>query len=167
DQTVYLLGMISGLQAMTNDINSGGAVHVPKDIAAVVERGMTCLNNEKFWGAPQATRAVIWTLLPGAGEGKPEPYQTLKQSMQISEQKGVRLSHGLYAVAAQASGDDAKIRDALKSDAAARTEEKPIYPRFKLIGNMTATMEKLIADRHWTDNAGEHTAFDVMSRFWK
>jgi len=40
DQTVYLLGMISGLQAMTNDINSGGQVGVPKDIAAIVERGM-------------------------------------------------------------------------------------------------------------------------------
>jgi len=36
EQTVYLLGMLSGLQAMTNDINSGGAVQVPKDIAAVV-----------------------------------------------------------------------------------------------------------------------------------
>ena len=49
EQTVYLLGMLSGLQAMTNDINSGGAVHVPKDIAAVVERGMVCLDNAKFW----------------------------------------------------------------------------------------------------------------------
>ena len=35
DQTVYLIGMLSGLQAMTNDINSGGAVNVPKDIAAI------------------------------------------------------------------------------------------------------------------------------------
>ncbi len=59
----------------------------PKDIAAVVERGMTCLDNAKFWGAPNATRAVIWTLLPGAGDGKPDPYQTLKQSTQIGEQK--------------------------------------------------------------------------------
>ena len=166
DQTVYLLGMISGLQAMTNDINSGGAVHVPKDIAAVVERGMTCLSNEKFWGAPQATRAVIWTLLPGAGEGKPEPYQTLKQSMQIGEQKGVRLSHALYAVAAQASGDDAKIRDALKSFAAARTEEKPINPQFKLIDSMAATMVQGISDRYWTENTGVRTADDGMSRFW-
>lgn len=166
DQTVYLLGMISGLQAMTNDINSGGAVHVPKDIAAVVERGMTCLNNEKFWGAPQATRAVIWTLLPGAGEGKPEPDQTLKQSMQIGEQKGVRLSHALYAVAAQASGDDAKIRDALKSFAAARTEEKPINPQFKLIDSMAATMVQGISDRYWTENTGVRTADDGMSRFW-
>jgi hypothetical protein len=166
EQTVYLLGMLSGLQSMTNDINSGGAVNVPKDIAAVVERGMTCLNNEKFWGAPEATRAVIWTLLPGAGDGKPDPYQTLKQSTQIGEKKGVRLSHAMYAVAAQASGDDAKIRDALKTFAQARSDEKPVNPQFKLIDSMAAPMVKGISDRYWTEHTGVRTADDGMEQFW-
>jgi hypothetical protein len=166
EQTVYLLGMLSGLQSMTNDINSGGAVNVPKDIAAVVERGMSCLNNEKFWGAPEATRAVIWTLLPGAGEGKPDPYQTLKQSTKIGEQKGVRLSHAMYAVAAQASGDDAKIRDALRTFAQARSDEKPVNPQFKLIDSMAASMVKGISDRYWTEHTGVRTADDGMEQFW-
>ncbi len=166
EQTVYLLGMLSGLQAMTNDINSGGAVNVPKDIAAVVERGMACLNNEKFWGAPNAARAVIWTLLPGAGEGKPDPYQTLKQSAQLGEQKGVRLPHAMYAVAAQASGDDAKIRDALKTFAQARSDEKPVNPQFKLIDSMAEIMVKGIADRYWTEHTGVRAADDGMERFW-
>ena len=166
EQTVYLLGMLSGLQSMTNDINSGGAVNVPKDIAAVVERGMTCLDNAKFWGAPEATRAVIWTLLPGAGDGKPDPYQTLKQSMSIGEQKGVRLSHAMYAVAAQASGDDAKVRDALKSFADARSETKPVNPQFKLIDSMASSMVQGIADRYWTENTGVRSSDEGMQRFW-
>ncbi|WP_445116711.1 hypothetical protein [Acinetobacter sp. WZC-1] len=166
DQTVYLLGMLSGLQSMTNDINSGGQANVPKDIAAIVERGMTCLDNTKFWGAPNATRAVIWTLLPGAGEGKPDPYQTLKQSMQIGEQKGVRLSHALYAVAAQASGDDTKIRDALRAYAASRAEEKPVNPEFRLIDSMAGQMVQGIADRYWTEHTGVRAADDGMSTFW-
>lgn len=166
DQTVYLLGMLSGLQAMTNDIASGGQVHVPKDIAAIVERGMVCLDNNKFWGVPNATRAVIWTLLPGADAGKPDPYQTLKQSMQIGEQKGVRLSHALYAVAAQASGDDAKIRDALRSYAASRAEEVPVNPEFKLLDNMAGQMIQAISDRYWTENTGVRTEADGMSSFW-
>ena len=166
EQTVYLLGMLSGLQSMTNDINSGGVVNVPKDIAAVVERGMSCLNNEKFWGAPNATRAVIWTLLPGAGDGKPDPYLTLKQSTQIGEQKGVRLSHAMYAVAAQASGDDAKIRDALRTFAQARSDEKPVNPQFKLIDSMAGMMVKGISDRYWTEHTGVRTADDGMEHFW-
>lgn len=166
DQTVYLLGMMSGLQAMTNDINSGGQVNVPKDIAAIVERGMTCLDNNKFWGAPNATRAVIWTLLPGADEGKPDPYQTLKQSMQIGEQKGVRLSHALYAVAAQASGDDAKIRDALRSYAASRADDKPVNAEFRLLDSMAGQMIQGIADRYWTENTGVRAGDDGYSQFW-
>lgn len=166
DQTVYLLGMISGLQAMTNDINSGGQVNVPKDIAAIVERGMTCLDNAKFWGAPNATRAVIWTLLPGADEGKPDPYKTLKESMAIGEQKGVRLSHALYAVAAQASGDDAKIRDALRSYAESRAEDKPVNAEFRLLDSMAGQMIQGIADRYWTENTGVRASDDGYSQFW-
>ena len=53
---------------------------------------MTCLDNNKFWGAPQATRAVIWTLLPGSGDGKPDPYQTLKQSVQIESKRRAHVT---------------------------------------------------------------------------
>lgn len=166
DQTVYLLGLLNGLQAMTNDINSGGLVNVPKDIAAIVERSMKCLDNTKFWGVPEATRAVIWTLLPGADEGKPDPYLTLKQSMQIGEQKGVRLSHALYAVAAQASGDDAKIRDAFRSYAASRSEEKLVNPNFKLIDSMASHMIQGIADRYWTENTGIRATQEGYTQFW-
>lgn len=166
DQTIYLLGLVSGLQAITNDINSGGTVNVPKDIAGIVERSMTCLDNTKFWGAPNATRAVIWTLLPGAGDGKPDPYTTLKQSAQIGEQKGVRLSHALYAVAAQASGDDSKIRDALKTYDASRAEDKPVNPDFKLIDAMAGVMVQNISDRYWTEHTGIRTDDGGMSTFW-
>lgn len=166
DQTVYLLGMLSGLQAMTNDINSGGLVNVPKNIAAVVERGMGCLDNEKFWGAPLATRAVIWTLLPGADEGKPEPYKTLKESMAIGEKKGVRLAHALYAVAAQASGDNEKLRDALRAYDASRADDKPVNEEFRLIDSMAGQMVQGISDRYWTENTGIRTGDGGMRQFW-
>lgn len=166
DQTVYLIGMLSGLQAMTNDINSGGAVNVPKDIAAIVERGMACLDNTKYWGAPNATRAVIWTLLPGAGDGKPDPTQTLQESMKIAEQKGVRLAFAMNAVAAQASGDDVKLRDALKAYAASRTDEKPINPEFRLFDAMAGQMVQGVADRYWTEHTGVRAGDDGMTVFW-
>lgn len=166
DQTVYLLGLVSGLQSMTNDISSGGQAHIPKDIAAIVERSMTCLDNTEYWGAPQATRAVIWTLLPGSGDGKPDPYQTMKQSMQLGEQKGVRLSHALNAVAAQASGDDGKIRDALRAYAASTGEDKSVNPEFRLIDQMASQMVQNIADRYWTEHTGVRANEDGLSRFW-
>ncbi len=166
DKTVYLLGMLSGLQAVTNDINSGGEVEVPKDIAAIVERGMACLDNEQFWGTPNATRAVIWQLLPGAEEGKPDPQQTLRDSMAIGERTGVRLPHALYAVAAQASGDPARIREALRAYGNSIGEGKTVNPDYRLVNTMAGLMVRSVADRYWTENTGVRMADGGFNTFW-
>ena len=47
---------------------------VPTDIAPQVERAMNCLDNVKWWGVPQAARAVVWSIIPGADAGKPVYY---------------------------------------------------------------------------------------------
>ncbi|TXJ10443.1 MAG: hypothetical protein E6Q25_00690 [Acinetobacter sp.] len=167
DKTVYLLGMLNGLQSVTNDINSGGQVNVPKDIAAIVERGMACLDNTEYWGAPNAVRAVIWMLLPGAGDDKPDPMQTLKESMQIGERTGVRLPHALNVVSAQASGDPARIRDALRSYGQSLGDDKAVNPDFRLVNTMAGLMVRSIADRYWTENTGVRMADDSgYSTFW-
>ena len=158
--------MLSGLQAVTNDINSGGEVNVPKDIAAIVERGMTCLDNVAYWGAPNATRSVIWTLLPGADEGKPDPQKTMQESMAIGERTGVRLPHAMNAVAAQASGDPARIRAALRAYAASVGEDKPVNAEYRLFNSMASLMVRSVADRYWTENTGVRVAEGGYTSFW-
>lgn len=59
---------------MINDINFGGVVNVFKDIVVIVECGMVCLDNEKFWGVLNVICVVIWILLLGVGEGKFDLY---------------------------------------------------------------------------------------------
>lgn len=167
DKTVYMLGLLSGLQAVTNDINSGGQVNVPKDIAAVVERGMKCLDNTQYWGVPNATRAVIWMLLPGAGDGKPDAMQTLRDSMAIGERAGVRLPHAMYAVSAQANGEPNKIRDALRTYGASIAEGKPVNANYRLLNAMAGIMVRNVADRYWTENTGVRMADDGgYTHFW-
>ena len=166
DKTVYLLGMLSGLQAVTNDINSGGEVNVPKDIAAIVERGMVCLDNTQFWGAPNATRSVIWTLLPGADEGKPDPQQTMKDAMALGERSGVRLAHAMNAVSAQASGNSEKIREALRAYAESIGTDKPINPEYRLFDAMAGQMVRAVADRYWTEHTGVRMAEGGLTTFW-
>lgn len=166
EQTVYLLGLLSGLQAMTNDINSGGQVHVPKNIAAVVERSMACLDNNKYWGVPNATRGLIWTLLPGAGEGKPDPFLTIKQGMKVGEKQGMRLPHALYAIAAQANGSDTLIRDSLRSFATTRTAGNVDNVPYMLIDRIASEMVQNIADRYWTEHTGSRAPEDGMRVFW-
>lgn len=166
DKTIYLLGMVSGLQAVTNDINAQGAVNVPKDIAAVVERGMKCIDNEKFWGAPMAIRAAIWTLLPGASDGKPDPFQTMKDATRIGERTGVRLSHAIYALAAQATGKDELIRDALRTYGNSIEQKMPVNPKYKLFDAMGGELVMGISDRYWTEKTGTRTPDGGLLRFW-
>ncbi len=166
DKTIYLLGMIAGLQAVTNDIASQGAVNVPKDIAAVTERGMKCLDNEQFWGAPLAIRAAVWVLLPGAGEGKPDPWQTMKDSTRLGERKGVRLAHAIYALAAQATGKDDLIRDALRTYGHSVDQNMPVNPKYKLFDAMGGHQVWGIADRYWTDKTGKRAPEDGLTKFW-
>lgn len=166
NKTIYLMGLLSGLQSVTNDINSGGSVNVPKDIAAVVERGMTCLDNEQFWGAPNAVRAAIWTLLPGADEGKPDPWQVMKSSAAIGEREGVRLPHALYVIAAQATGDETKIRDALRTYGQSLGEGKPVNKTYRLVDAIARQMIQNASDRYWTEHTGMRTPEDGYDHFW-
>ena len=62
DEMVWLVGNISGVQSLLNDGASDGAVGVPRDIAAKVERNMKCLDNDQWWGVPRGTRAAVWNL---------------------------------------------------------------------------------------------------------
>jgi hypothetical protein len=164
DQMVYLLGLLSGVQAMVNDIAAQQVVGVPKDIAAKVERAMQCLDNNKWWGAPMATRATIWTLLPGAGEGKGDPWETLKQNMRLGERNGVRLAHAMYALAAQAKGDEALMRDAIKAFAA--TQESASNPNYRLFDKMAFQLVQNVSDRFWTEKAGSRTPPGSLGKFW-
>lgn len=166
DQTIYLLGLLSGLQAVQNDVASQNVIGVPKDIAAKVERGMTCLDNEKYWGAPLAIRAAIWSLLPGADIGKPDPFLVMKQQAQLGEKKGVRLAHAVYAMAAAASGDDAKIRDAIRTYGES-VGNVSVNPEYRLFDEMGGTVVRNVSDRYWTENTGKRTPLDDgMIRFW-
>lgn len=164
DKLVYLVGLTSGMQAVVNDIAAQGTVGVPKDIAAVVERGMACLDNAEYWGMPMATRAAVWSLLPGASEGKPDPFTVMKDSTRIGERKGVRLAHAVYALAAQAKGDEALLRDALKTYGA--SANMAVNPQYRLLDAMGSMMVQTISDRYWTEKTGTRTPEDGFTKFW-
>ncbi len=164
DEFVYMMGLIEGMQAMVNDIAAQQVVGVPKDIAAKVERAMQCLDNNKWWGTPMATRAVIWTLLPGAGEGKGDPWETIKQNMRVADRTGVRLPYALYAMAAQAKGDEALMRDAIKAYAA--TQDAALNPDYRMVDALAGMIVYNVSDRYWTEKTGSRTPPGSLGRFW-
>lgn len=166
DELVFMTGLLSGLQAIVNDINSQNSIGVPKDIAPLVDRSMVCLNNEKWFGVPMAARAVVWSMLPGAGEGQ-DPWATLEQSLKIGESKGVRLAHALYATVAATKEDNPHLRDAFKRFAASQNSESfKLNNKYQLFDQMGGAVLLALADRYWTSNTGSRTPEGGLETFW-
>ena len=163
DEMVYLLGSIAGLQAMQNDIAAQQTVGVSTDTAPLVERAISCLDNAKWWGTPQAARAVVWSIIPGGADGK-DVKGTFDANMTLGESKGVRLAHVLAAVAAQSSDDQPRLREVMKRFANVKNF-KP-NPDYRLIDAIAQVQLQNISDRMWTQNTGSRTPLGSLGKFW-
>jgi len=163
DEIVYLLGSVAGLQAMQNDISAQQSVGVPTDTAPIVEKALKCLDNNKWWGVPEAARAVVWSIIPGGSDGK-DVKGTFERSMAIGEATGVRLSHVLTAVAAQSLDDKAGVRATIKRFSSVK-DFKP-NKDYRLIDAIAQSQLVNVSDRLWTQNAGTRTPISGLGKFW-
>ncbi len=165
DELSFLVGMIAGVQAMGADIQSQNQVGVPQDIAAKVERSMGCLDNTRWWGVPMAIRAAIWNILPGAAPPGADPWQTLAQAAKTGRARGVRLSYVVYALSAQTKGDEAHLRDALRSYAA-DSRNFSVDPKYHIFDAIAQSQILDISDRYWTEHTGSRTPIGGLGTFW-
>lgn len=163
DELVYLLGSVAGLQAMQNDISAQQTVGVPTDTAPLVEKALKCLDNAKWWGAPEAARAAIWSIIPGGAEGK-DVKGTFDTAMKIGEAKGVRLAHVMAAVAAQSVDDKAAVRETIKRFTA--NKDFKANPEYRLIDAIAQSQMVNVSDRMWTQATGTRTPIGSLGKFW-
>lgn len=164
DEFVYMLGLITGLQALLNDITAQQVVGVPMDVAAKAERAFSCLDNDKWWGVPVAARAVIWNVLPGADEGK-DVWGTFEASMAKGEAVGMRLPHAMYALSALGKDDQPRLRDAIRRYVNVKEDFK-VNPDYHLADAMAGMIIQVLSDRLCTEGAGTRTPIGSLGKFW-
>jgi len=165
DQFIWMVGMLSGLQALNNEIQSTTSIGVPKNIASKVERGTSCLDDEQWWGAPMAMKAAIWTMLPGAEPQGEDAWERLATAQVKGEEARVRLANVLYAMAAFTNGKDDLVKDIIRRHAD-QVKKHPANPEYALI-DKTATIQLMaLSDRLWTENTGHRTPMGGFGKFW-
>ena len=124
---------------------------------------MNCLDNVKWWGVPQAARAVVWSIIPGADAGK-DVQGTFDTSMGIGEHKGVRLSHVMAAIAGQSTDNKPRLRSVIQRFS--KPENFQPSTEYRLLDAIAQSQITNISDRLWTQNTGTRTPINSVGKFW-
>ncbi len=165
DEFIYLAGLLSGLQALNAQIQSTSSLGVPANIGSVVARGTSCLDNDKWWGAPMALRATVWAMIPGAQPKGEDAFQRLEIADEQGKQAGVRLPHVFHAIAALNKGDLEQVKAVIREHAES-LEETPSNDDWRFVDAMATEMIVAISDRLWMENTGHRTPLGRLGTFW-
>ncbi|WP_245555226.1 hypothetical protein [Hahella ganghwensis] len=165
DEFIWMMGMVSGLQALNNEITSTSGLGVPKNIAAKVERAATCVDDDRWWGVPMALRATIWAMLPGAEPQGEDAMKRLKMAAKKGERAGVRLAHVFQALAYFGKGDTENVKQVIRDHVKAK-KKKDANPDYKLLDELSTTLLMAMSDRMWTDAKGYRTPIGGLGTFW-
>ncbi len=164
DEFYWLVGLINGIQAIINDIASGGTADVPMDIATKVGRGASCLNNEKWWGAPDAIQAAIWITIPGNRPTDQNPEKILDNSIHMGLEQGIRIPQVIATQVYLGLGQIEQVKniirnhDRLKVTAATQTHA--------ILNQVSNLQIQAISDRLWTKATGKRTPLGKLGTFW-
>ncbi len=165
DELYWLIGLLDGIQAIMNDIASSGSVGVPMDIAAKVGRGAACLDNEKWWGIPDAIQAAIWVTIPSNRPVGKDPIQILTDSLQIGARQGVFVSLVLAAQVYLGQGEIKKVKQIIRNYAGLKVQT-PASQEFKILNEVSKLQIQAISDRLWTEATGKRTPIGRIGHFW-
>ncbi len=165
EELYWMLGLLDGIQAIINDIASGGSVEVPMDIAAKVGRGAACIDNQQWWGVPDAIQAAIWIAIPGNEPLNKSPKEVLQQAMQVGAEQGMGVAHVLAAQVYLGQGNIAEVKQII-SRYAALSESAPENPEFEVLNQVARVQIQAISDRLWTQATGKRTPLGRLGTFW-
>lgn len=163
DQVTYLIGLVVGLQAMQSDARSGLQVGIPRDIARGAAEASQCLDNERWWGAPAAVRATVWTLVPGSRPEDRDIWATYRASARQARDSGMRLALALYVNGADNAGKTNEIKNAIREAAAIGGDRAP--EPYVLVDRLAATEIQHLSDQIWTREAGKRTPVGALGDF--
>ncbi|WP_284378142.1 hypothetical protein [Litoribrevibacter albus] len=164
DQLVWLVGNLSGLQALNSQLSSLSDQGIPTNIASKVGRAAECLKDEDWWGVPSAMRAVVWTMVPGTMPKGQNAWARLSQSSKQGENVGVRLSHVFEALAASNANKTDLLKDVIRAHAKS-IKSMPVRKDAAMLDRIATMNIRAISDRMWTEKTGHRTPAGSLGKF--
>jgi uncharacterized protein YceK len=165
EEFFWMLGLVSGLQAVMSDVRSQGEVGVPKDIAMKSVRGSQCLDAQRWWGVPKAMQAAVWTMMPDNAPDGVDPWQELADASEMAGDAGVRLAQAVEVVIADGSGNEERLRDAIRRHAQS-VKTTPSSNDYRMLDIVATKQVLAVSDRLWTEATGSRTPIGGLGTFW-
>ena len=164
DEIEHLVGTLTSVQALLSDIQASSSVGVPQDVAAKAGRETECMDNDKWWGIPDALQAVVWLSVPGTAPEASDPWTQLKQAADYGESEGMPQAAMLYAMAGYGQSDEAREKEGIQQ--VARIYNNGIKPRdYLILGEVAYSQAMFLSDRIWTRETGQRTPFLGLGDF--
>jgi uncharacterized protein YceK len=165
EEFFWMLGLVSGLQAVMSDVRGQGEVGVPKDIAMKSVRGSQCLDAKRWWGVPKAMQAAVWTMMPENAPEGVDPWQELVVASEMGGEAGVRLAQAMEVVVADGSGNQERLRDAIRRHAQSIKTTSP-NKDYQMLDTVATQQILAVSDRLWTEATGSRTPIGGLGTFW-
>lgn len=165
DEFYWLVGLMDGLQAVLNDLASEGSAKVPLGISLKVGRGASCLDNEKWWGLPNAIQVAIWVSFPENKPEKIDPLRSLESAVQTGLKQGMRVVQVIAAKIHIGLGDSEKVKAIIRENVETRNSIKA-NPQFLFLDKVTTIQLRAISDSMWTEATGRRTPIGGLGTFW-
>ena len=164
DEPFFLLGLASGLLAVVHDRAAGGEAGVPMSIPPAVARATECLDSDRWWGAPLALKATLWSSVPGLAPEGADPWALLGEATSKGRDAGVRLADSMAVLASAAAGREDGLREAIAAHAAS-VASHPSDPAWRLMDLYSGLIIRHESDRIWTREAGHRTPQGALGTF--
>ncbi len=164
EELYWLVGLMNGLQAVLNDLVSEGSANVPLDISHKVGRGANCLENEKWWGLPNAIQASLWANSLSMPPRNQDPLVILDKAVQTGLSQGVRVGQVIKAKIFIGLGDDTQVKEIIRENVSARKQFPS--PKYAFLDRVATAKLLAISDYLWTEATGKRTPMGRMGTFW-
>ncbi|MEZ4469093.1 MAG: hypothetical protein R3F43_32825 [bacterium] len=162
-EVAWLTGHLGAVQGVQHDRAAKGAVGVPTDLPQQVARSIRCVDNDRWFGIPAAIQAAIWVGVPGSAPEGADPWKQLDEASAVGAKAGLRVALAVRAQAADAVGDEGKVKEAIRAFVAAGATPPPARWRmFDLQAGLTVLH---LSDRLWTRATGHRTPPGELGTF--
>lgn len=165
DEVLLLLGLSAGVLATLHDRAADGSAGVPTTIPLAAARASLCLSDSRWWGAPMALRAAVWTSIPGSAPSDADPWQLLSNATRLGDAQAVRLARAFAVQANAAAGRDTAVRDAITQHALA-LKDRSAAEAWRMLDSYATRLIEHESDKLWTQATGHRTPTGRLGAFW-